>query len=63
MSYPPSRDMNSRLPKRSIIPGWKGCWRLPIWTLTGSCSLTRSRPLPGVPTVGVLTPGAPWTDE
>jgi hypothetical protein len=43
--------MNSRLPKRSIIPGWIGCWRLPIWSLTGSCSSTRSRPLPGAPTV------------
>jgi hypothetical protein len=21
----PSRDMNSRLPKRSTVPGWKGC--------------------------------------
>jgi hypothetical protein len=49
--------MNSRLPKRSTVPGWKGCWRLPIWSLTGSCSSTRSRPLPGAPTVGVLTPG------
>jgi hypothetical protein len=53
--------MNSRLPKRSIIPCWKGCWRLPIWSLTGSCSSTRSRPLPGAPTVGVSTPGGPWT--
>jgi hypothetical protein len=32
---------------------------LPIWSLTGSCSSTRSRPLPGVPTVGVSTPGVP----
>jgi hypothetical protein len=24
---------------------------------------TRSRPLPGAPTVGVSTPGGPWTDE
>jgi hypothetical protein len=37
--------MNSRLPKRRIVPGWKGCRRLPIWSLTGSCSSTRSRPL------------------
>jgi hypothetical protein len=49
--------MNSRLPKRSTVPGWKGRWRLPIWSLTGSCSSTRSRPLPGAPTVGVLGPG------
>jgi hypothetical protein len=34
-----------------------------IWSLTGSCSSTRSRPLPGAPTVGVSTPGGPWTDE
>jgi hypothetical protein len=49
--------MNSRLPKRSIVPGWRGCWRLLIWSLTGSCSSTRSRPLPGAPTVGVSTTG------
>jgi hypothetical protein len=51
--------MNSRLPKRSTVPGWRGCWRLPIWSLTGSCSSTRSRPLPGAPTVGVSRPGGP----
>jgi hypothetical protein len=51
--------MNSRLPKWRIVPGWKGCWRLPIWSLTGSCSSTRSRPLPRAPTVGVSTPGVP----
>jgi hypothetical protein len=49
--------MNSRLPKWSSVPGWRGCWRLPIWSLTGSCSSTRSRPLPGAPTVDVSTPG------
>jgi hypothetical protein len=49
--------MNSRLPKWSIVLGWKGCWRLPIWSLTGSCSSTRNRPLPSAPTVGVSTPG------
>jgi hypothetical protein len=27
---------DSRLPKWSIVPGWRGCWRLPIWSLTGS---------------------------
>jgi hypothetical protein len=54
-----SRDMNSRLPKRSSVLGWRGCWRLLIWSLTGSCSSTRSRPLPGAPTVGVSTPGVP----
>ena len=58
---PPSageaRDMNSRLPKRSTVPGWKGCWRLPIWSLTGGCSSTCISPLPGAPTVGVSTPG------
>jgi hypothetical protein len=51
--------MNSRLPERRIVPGWSGCWRLPIWSLTGSCSSTRSRPLPGAPTVGVSTSGVP----
>jgi hypothetical protein len=34
-----------------------GDFQLPIWSLTGSCSSTRSRPLPGAPTVGVSTPG------
>jgi hypothetical protein len=63
MSQLPSRDMNSRLPKRGTVPGWKGCWRLPIWSLTGSFLSTRSRPLPGAPTVGVSTPGGPWNDE
>jgi hypothetical protein len=51
--------MNSRLPKWSSVPGWRGCWRLPIWSLTGSCSSTRSRPLPGAPTVDVSTRGVP----
>jgi hypothetical protein len=50
-------------PKAHFPFSWKGCWRLPIWSLTGSCSSTRSRPLPGVPTFGVSTPGGPWTDE
>jgi hypothetical protein len=49
--------MNSRLPKQSSIPGWRGCWRLPIWSLTRSYSSTRSSPLPGAPTVDVSTPG------
>jgi hypothetical protein len=51
------RHISLSLPKWSTIPGWKGCWRLPIRSLTGSCSSTRSRPLPGAPTVGVSTPG------
>jgi hypothetical protein len=51
--------MNSRLPKRSNVPGWKGCWRLPIWSLTGSCSSTRSSPLPGTPNVGVSRVSGP----
>jgi hypothetical protein len=44
-------------------PGLK---RLPETThleLNGSCSSTRSSPLPGAPTVGVSTPRGPWTDE
>jgi hypothetical protein len=50
-------------PETKHRPGLKRLWRLPIWSLTGSCSSTRSRPLPGAPTVGVSTPGGPWTDE
>jgi hypothetical protein len=46
-----------KTPETEHRPGWKGCWRLPIRSLTGSCSATRSRPLPGAPTVGVSTPG------
>jgi hypothetical protein len=52
-----------KTPETEHRPGWKGCWRLPIWSLTGSCSSTRNMPLPGAPTVGVSTPGGPWTDE
>jgi hypothetical protein len=59
MSKLPSRDLNSRLPKWSSVPGWRGCWRLPIWSLTGSCSSTCSSPLPGAPTIGVSTQGVP----
>jgi hypothetical protein len=52
-----------KTPETEHRPGLGGCWRLPIWSLTGSCSSTRSRPLPGAPTVGVSTPGGPWTDK
>jgi hypothetical protein len=48
-----------KTPERSTVPGRRGCWRLPIWSLTGSCSSARSRPLPGAPTVGVSRPGGP----
>jgi hypothetical protein len=58
------RAAEEGVPCRSCsVPGWRCCWRLPIWSLTRSCSSTRSRPLPGAPTVGVSTPGGPWTDE
>jgi hypothetical protein len=50
-------------PEAEQRPRLRGCWRLSIWNSTGSCSLTRSRPLTGAPTVGVSTPGGPWTDE
>jgi hypothetical protein len=44
-------------------PGLERLLETTIWSLTGSCSSTRSRPLPGAPTVAVSTPGGPWTDE
>jgi hypothetical protein len=48
-----------KTPETEHRPGRRGCWRLPIWSLTGSCSSTRSRPLPSAPTVGVSRPGGP----
>jgi hypothetical protein len=44
-------------------PGLERLLKTTIWSLMGSCSSTRSRPLPGAPTVGVSTPRGPWTDE
>jgi hypothetical protein len=52
-----------KTPETEHRPGLERLLETPIWSLTGSCSSTRSRPLPGVPTVGVSTPGGPWTDE
>jgi hypothetical protein len=52
-----------KTPETEHRPGLESCWRLHIWSLTGSCSSTRSRPLPGAPTVGVSNPGGPWADE
>jgi hypothetical protein len=48
-----------KTPEMEHRPGLERLWRLPIWSLTGSCSSTRSRPLPGAPTVGVSTQGVP----
>jgi hypothetical protein len=50
-------------PETEHRPGLERLLETAIWSLTGSYSSTRSRPLPGAPTVGVLTPGGPWTDE
>jgi hypothetical protein len=50
-------------PEAEHRPGLKRSLKAPHLDSTGSCSLTRSRPLPGAPTVGVSTPGGPWTDE
>jgi hypothetical protein len=52
-----------KTPETEHRPGWRGCWRLPIWSLTGSYSSTRSRPLPGTPTIGISRPRGPWADE
>jgi hypothetical protein len=52
-----------KIPETEHRPGLERLRRLPIWSLTRSYSSTRSRPLPGAPTVGVSTPGGPWTDE
>jgi hypothetical protein len=50
-------------PETEQRPGLERLLETTIWSLTGSCSSTRSRPLPGAPTVGVSTPGGPWTDK
>jgi hypothetical protein len=52
-----------KTPKTEHRPGLERLLETTIWSLTGSCSSTRSRPLPGAPTVGVSTPGGSWTDE
>jgi hypothetical protein len=55
MSYSILSDMNSRLPNHITEPSYKGCWGLAIWSLDGNVVSTRSEPLPGAPTVSVLT--------
>jgi hypothetical protein len=52
-----------KTPETEHRPGLERLLETTIWSLTGSCSSTRSSPLPGAPTVGVSTPGGPWTDE
>jgi hypothetical protein len=52
-----------KAPETEHHPGLERLLKTTHWSLTGSCSSTRSRPLPGAPTVGVSTPGGPWTDE
>ena len=48
-----------KTPETEHRPGPESLLKTAIWSLTGSCSSTRSRPLPGAPTVGVSTPGVP----
>jgi hypothetical protein len=50
-------------PEAEHHPRLKRLLRLPIWNSTGKCSLTRSEPLPGTPTVGVSDPRGPSTDQ
>jgi hypothetical protein len=50
-------------PKAEQRPGLKRLLETTHLELNGKFSSTRSRPLSGAPTVGVLTPGGPWTDE
>jgi hypothetical protein len=50
-------------PEAEHRPRLKRLLKTPIWNSMGRRSLTRSRPLPGAPTVGVSDPGGPWTDE
>jgi hypothetical protein len=52
-----------KTPETEHRPGPERLLETAIWSLTGSCSSTRSRPLPGVPTIGISNPGGPWTDE
>jgi hypothetical protein len=42
-----------KTPETEHCPGLERLLETAIWSLTGSCSSTRSRPLPGAPTVGV----------
>jgi hypothetical protein len=50
-------------PETEQRPGLERLLETTHLELDGSCSSTRSRPLPGAPTVGVSTPGGPWTEE
>jgi hypothetical protein len=50
-------------PEADQRPGQKRLLETTHLELNGKLLSTRSRPLPGAPTVGVSTPGGPWTDE
>jgi hypothetical protein len=49
-------------PEAEQRPRLKRLLETTIWNSPGSCSSTRSRPLPDAPTVRVSTPEGPWTD-
>jgi hypothetical protein len=55
MSYSMPSDMNSRLLNQIIMSSRKGCWGLAFQSLDGNVVSTRSEPLPGTPTLDVLT--------
>jgi hypothetical protein len=48
-----------KTPETEHRPGPERLLETAIWSLTGSCSSARSRPLPGAPTVGVSRPRGP----
>jgi hypothetical protein len=50
-------------PEAKHRPGLKRSLKTTHLELNGRCLLTRSRPLPGVPNVGVSDPGGLWTDQ
>ena len=50
-------------PKTEQRPGLKRLLETTHLELNGKLFVNTQLPLPGAPTVGVSTPGGPWTDE
>jgi hypothetical protein len=52
-----------KTPETEHRPGLERLLETAHLELDGKLFVTRSRPLPGAPTVGVSRPGDPWADE
>jgi hypothetical protein len=50
-------------PKTEQRPGLKRLLETTHLELDGKLFVNTQHPLPGTPTVGISTPGGPWTDE